>query len=287
MTSPEEWWNRFYEVSNMGDGIRERIGLHVYVTLDVDYENLSTLRKELHSSLNDKDHVFDLIHYQPGLFWGQIIKRVKKRTEETTEAETLSKYNPLWGLPHQTMGRLMGEDVIVELKIHRDLQKQRLGKEVVQRMDDTIQQFNILNDIQTKGDGELGKIEKAEKRQEVTKDIRTISIEERLDDLEDNMRLVRGRQEERLEREKKELRNQSHNVIILKQTLEKVIRDKNLGSDTNQNLINEVTEIKQNQQERMSREAHTPNLGGKIERIEGELAVIKENQLKRLLFRNG
>ena len=94
------------------------------------------------------------------------------------------------------------------------------------------------------------------------------------------MELVVARQEDRIQRENKELRNDTLNAIQLKRIIKETLEKEN--GEINQKLSMEISELKQNQQERMTREAHAPNLSEKIEKIETQLSVVKVNQLKRL-----
>lgn len=284
----QEWWDLYNEVSDLRDSMLEEMSSlgeqripAQELKLGQDYQKIVSKRKKLQGSLNDYDKIIELVKFNPTLFDMRIMQVLK--VSEDPE-RNLSKYHPLWKLPHKSAQILMGDDIIVKIVVEKDIQKQKIGKKLQEQMEERCRQLNSVNEVQTQQQKELEKVKQemkdAEEGKAKEENVQERSLEQRITILEKSMELVVARQEDRIQRENKELRNDTLNAIQLKRIIKETLEKEN--GEINQKLSMEISELKQNQQERMTREAHAPNLSEKIEKIETQLSVVKVNQLKRL-----
>lgn len=279
-----EFWKLYNDIADMGDWLLEKRNYDspdLRVEMEKKYKHFMKKKEEMHKYLVDKETLFAVMEVNPLMFKWRIIDPLMDL--EKPAMGSVHPYHPMFGLKRSTIQFLGGDEPEITLKMDLLIKQQNENnREKMKEMENELKQINSLNEIQAEQHQELDKIEKnlkdIDSKQKIEDGV--VSVEERLTNLENDMETVRGRQEERLEREKKELENEMSNVVLLKKTVRDVIRHDSM--EMNQKLVTEIAELKQNQQERMSREDQGQNLSAKIEKMEATLAVIKREQLKRL-----
>jgi len=290
----DEWWDLWDEVANLGDQVLSD-SIHQKPT-DEKEVLLDKKRKELGEHLKNKTLLFIIIADDALLFKSRIMKYVNEMEPDFTgdkkpvEVGQGFVFHPLWKLDRRIVRFLSGKDVWTEVAAREAVQQLAMPKDVATRFRELQEVRDDLNKAQAAGKAEFDEkedeeeeLKKAATETQSAKNLQQTEIDllSRVKKLEDEIKLIRGRQDERINREKNEIQRENNKINLLKDAARKV--DINKNPEVLEKIIKQVQEVTERQEERLNREANSPDLAGKVEVLDKELDEIKEKQLERIV----
>ena len=290
----DEWWDLWDDVANLGDQVLNDT-IH-QKPADEKEIMLDKKRKELGEHLKNRKLLFIIIADDALLFKSRVMKYVNEMepdfdsSSKPTEVGGSFVFHPLWKLDRRIVRTLIAKDVWAEVAARELLQQKAMPKDIQERFRELEEARDDLNKAQAAGKAEFDENKEEEEELRKTADETQsaknlqqteIDLLSRVKKLEDEIKLIRGRQDERVNRERNVIQRESNKMTLLKDATRKVDVTKN--PEVLDAIIKEVQQVKERQEERLNREASSPDLAGQVEALDKELCEIKEKQLERIV----